>query len=101
MTSIKDPYSKKHTENFFKFENHGAEIHGRLVSVSAQQMRGGDVPRYVVENEDGRHAFLGSASIDAWLANRRIGFDFKLVYTHDEPTEGGFSVKKFDLFTKE
>lgn len=100
MTTSKDPYSKAIKESFVKFESAGDEVHGRLVSIGEAHMAGGDVGRYVVQNDDGRFAFLGSVGIDNHLAGKRLGYDFKLVYKGDVETGGGRSLKEFDLFER-
>jgi len=100
MASKTDPYSKKVTEQFVKFESVGDEVHGRLVQVGRAMMPGGEVGRYVVENESGRYAFLGSVGIDNHLTGKRIGYDFKLVYTGEITTGGGRPLKQFDLFER-
>lgn len=101
MTSTKDSYSKQIKEMFYKFENVGDEVHGRLVSVGQAHMAGGDVGRYVVQSDDHRVAFLGSVGIDNHLAGKRVGYDFMLVYTGDTETGGGRTLKEFDLFERE
>lgn len=98
MTSKTDRYTKEIKETFVQFTIPGDQVHGKLVAHSAQHMPGGDVGRYTVVNEEGRFTFLGSTQIDHMLGDKRLGYDFKLVFMGTEPTAGDREVKQFNLF---
>lgn len=100
MVSKSDQYTKNVSETFIKLESPGDEVHGKLVAKSMQVMQSGDVGRYTVENEKGRFTFMGTVQIDHLLGDKRLGYDFKLVYKGTETTQGGREVKQFELYER-
>lgn len=97
-----DRYNKNVTAEFRQFHNIGDEVHGKLVVISAHEFhdeRGSrTVGRYTVDEDGHRVTFLGTEDIDQMLAGKLLGYDFRLVYDHDEKSASNFQVKKFMFY---
>jgi len=100
MGAVPDGYTEVQVD-FFKFENEGDHIEGRLVNKTAVQVRGNRVGKYTMICGIRRVAFLGGVQLDELMTNVGIGHEVFIQYTHKEKTgEQDFEMKKFKVFVK-
>lgn len=83
--------------DFFKFENTGDTLIGRLIEKGQGEIRGSLVGRYTVQTEDGRHVgFHGSVQLDDKMLPVSLGSIVRIEYTGDQKTQNG-SMKMFSV----
>lgn len=90
------------TVDFYRFENEGDHLAGRLVNKTQTTVRGNRIGKYVLIAANNRRVtFLGGVDLDEKLANVGIGNEVFIQYTHKEPSgEKDYEMKRFRVFVK-
>lgn len=83
--------------DFISWSERTAPVRGKLISRSWQDMKGGTVPKYTLETEDGRVSFLGTTQIVEAFEDIRFGSEVELIPGPKVKTGQGFNVITFEI----
>ena len=83
--------------DFISWSERTEPIRGKYVAMSWQDMKGGAVPKYTLETENGRVSFLGTTQIVEAFETLRIGADVELIPGDKVRTNNGFMVQQFEI----
>jgi hypothetical protein len=84
--------------DFFQFENEGDTIEGMLLDKGVATFPQGDVGKYTIETEDGKHhSFLGSTVIDQAFTLIEPGAYVRVTFTGTTRTNNKMTMKQFDV----
>lgn len=100
--NVPDGYREVKVE-FFKFENIGDSLRGRLVGKDQTVMnRGNRIGKYTVVMEDKTMVnFLGAVELDELMRRVAVGAEVFIQYTHSEKLDGGNEMKHFTVAVKQ
>tara|TARA_Y100000310_G_C19943821_1_gene473763 strand:+ start:123 stop:413 length:291 start_codon:yes stop_codon:yes gene_type:complete len=84
-------------ETFVQFEEVGQTVEGVLTYKGVQEMPGGTVGRYSIQEDDRKVAILGSTQIDRVLAQVELQSRIRIVYTGEFKTARGQKMKSFEI----
>lgn len=86
--------------DFFTFEKEGDTVEGRLVAIETVEFEGREVPRYVLDGDNGKVAFLGSTILDRLIGDIVLGTVLRVRYEGPLRSRKGRQVKDFRLWVK-
>lgn len=97
-----DGWGEPLESDFFRFENPGDILVGKLVEKSEITIRGKPGKKYKVENDSGTIiAFNGGTKIDDVLEMLPLGIMVRIEFTgYSEKTASGNRMKNFDIRSK-
>lgn len=82
---------------FVTFETEGQQITGSLIGREWVELQGGTCPKYIVDTDTGRVAFLGTTQIAECLEGLPMGTVIRVTYKGELKRPGGRKLKEFDV----
>ena len=94
--ATKDGY-KSVSSGFFRFEEIGDSIEGKLVAIDYTEVQKMAVPKYIVDTGEGLMGFLATVQLAETLARVPIGSMVYVVYTGNATSGNKRNVKQFEV----
>lgn len=95
------PRHKMEIPVLFQFPGIGATCEGFLAAKATQVIQGKTVGRFIIKNGEKLQVLNGTVQLDDAMAQVMVGEYVTITFTGELPTQGGYSVRQFDVFVGE